>query len=136
MGKHGESIYCKARGIDNSSITEHHEIKSIGEQTTFSKNTLEPIVLYDTLKRLSDSVFNSFIKSDFAGFKTITLTIRFADFETKTSSKSFKEGIGKSNKKKFEVEILRLTLPFLDKRSNPKQKPIRLIGVRIEKIVK
>ena len=136
MGKHGESIYYKAKGIDDSLITEHHEAKSIGEQTTFNKNTLEPIIIYDTLRKLSDSVFNSFTKSEFTGFKTITITVRFADFETKTSSKSFKEVIGRNSKKRFEIEVLRLILPFFDHQSNPKRKPIRLVGVRIEKIVK
>lgn len=136
MGKNGENIYYKARGIDDSPITEFHEVKSIGEQTTFDKNTLEPILIYDMLKPLSDSVFNSFIKSSFSGFKTITLTVRFADFETKTSSRSFKGGISKNNKKIFEIEVLRLLLPFFDQQSNPRRKPIRLIGVRIEKLLK
>lgn len=133
MGKHGESIYYKARGIDDSPISEFHEVKSIGGQTTFQKNTLEPMVIYDTLKKLSDSVFNSFTKSDFIGFKTITLTVRFADFKTLTSSKSFKEGIGKTNKKRFDIEVLRLVLPFFDEQRNPRRKPLRLIGVRVEK---
>ncbi len=136
MGKHGIDIYQKARGIDESPISEFREVKSMGEQTTFQKNTLEPVVICDVLKKLSNSVFDSFIRSDFLAFKTITITVRFADFETKSSSKSFKEAIGKNNKKKFDVEMLKLLLPFLDARSNPKRKPIRLIGVRIEKIVK
>ena len=36
--------------------------------------------------------------------------------------------------KKFELETLKLILPFLDKRKNPKLKKIRLVGVRIEKL--
>lgn len=135
LGKNGESIYYKARGIDDSPVLEYHQVKSIGEQTTFSKNTLEPIFIHSALKRLSDSVFKSFERSAFTTFGTITITARFFDFETKTSSKSFKMAIDKSNKKKFELEILKLLLPFLDKRSNPKRKPIRLIGVRIEKLI-
>ena len=136
LGKHGESIYDKVRGIDNSLITEFRQVKSIGEQTTFSKNSLEASFILETLKKLSDSVFKSFTKSDFSTFKTITITVRFADFETKTSSKTIKEGIGKNNKKKFEIETIKLILPFLDKRANPRRKPLRLVGVRIEKVVK
>ncbi len=136
MGKHGEGLYFKARGIDDSPISEFYQVKSIGEQTTFSKNILEPAVIYDILKKISDGVWQSFQKTDFTRFKTITLTIRFADFQTLTSSKTVKEGIGKNDKKKFDVEVLKLVLPFLDARSNPKRKLLRLVGIRIEKIVK
>ncbi len=136
LGKQGEKIYYKARGIDDDPITEYHEIKSIGEQTTFNQNTLNAVLIYDKMKELSGNVFKRFIESGFSKFKTVTITVRFADFETKTSSKTFKEGIDINNEKKFEIEILKLILPFLDKRSNPKSKLIRLIGVRLEKMVK
>ncbi len=134
LGKRGESIYEKVRGIDESPITQYRQAKSMGQQSTFMSNTNDPSFIFNTLKRLSDSVFESFAQSDFTAFRTITITVRFADFETKTSSKSVKEGIGKNSKKKFELEILKLVLPFLDKRSNPNRKPIRLVGVRIEKL--
>ncbi len=135
FGKSGSKIFYKALGIDNSPITEKHEIKSIGEQTTFSINSLDILHICDQLKKLSDSVFANFLESGFSSFKTITITIRFYDFNTKTSSKSLKSGITINDKKIFELEILKLILPFLDKRSNPKLKPIRLIGVRIEKLI-
>ncbi|MGD0576607.1 MAG: DNA polymerase IV [Candidatus Staskawiczbacteria bacterium] len=139
--KHGESIYYKSRGIDNDPITEFHEVKSIGEQTTFSQNTLEAKIICDNFLLLCDNVFKRFQESNFTKFKTITITIRFADFQTQTSSKSFKESFTKNKtlfagrgKKQFELEILKLVLPFLDRRQNPRQKPIRLIGVRVEKL--
>lgn len=132
IGKHGEDLYNKVRGIDNSPVTQFHQIKSIGEQTTFFKNTLEAEFILNTMQKISDSVFESFKKSEFSSFKTITITVRFSDFQTKTSSKSFKEPISKDNKKKFDLEILKLVLPYLDKRANPKQKPIRLVGTRVE----
>jgi nucleotidyltransferase/DNA polymerase involved in DNA repair len=135
FGKQGESIYYKAQGIDDDPIAEDREIKSIGEQTTFDINSLDVLYICEALKNLSTNVFERFLESGFEKFKTITITVRFSDFETKTSSKSFKEGIGLANKKIFELEILKLILPFLDKRNNPKCKPIRLIGVRIEKFL-
>lgn len=134
LGKQGEKIYYRVRGIDNEPICEFHEVKSIGEQTTFLHNTLEAKIIFDTFFELGISVFKKFTESGFTKFSNITITIRFADFETKTSSKSFKEGISANQKGKFDLEILRLVLPFLDARSNPNKKPIRLIGVRIEKL--
>ena len=134
LGKQGEKIYYKARGIDESPVTEFHEVKSIGEQTTFNKNTLEAKPICETFLKLSDSVFKKFLESEFSKFSNITITVRFYDFETKTSSKSFKNGFDGKHKKDFNLEVLRLVLPFLDKRSNPRRKPVRLIGIRIEKL--
>lgn len=136
LGKQGLRIYWSARGIDDTPVTEYYEIKSIGEQTTFDKNTLEFAFIFDAFRELSNNVFKRFTKSEFYKFNTITITIRFADFETKTSSKSFKGGIGKKDKRRFNIEVLKLFLPFLDRRRNPKRKPIRLIGVRVEKLIK
>jgi DNA polymerase-4 len=133
LGKQGEKIYYKVRGIDDDPVTEYREVKSVGEQTTFSKNTLEVKPICDTFSKISDSVFQRFLESGFTKFSNITITVRFSDFETKTSSRSFKEEFGSDDKKKFQLEILRLVLPFLDARSNPRRKPIRLIGVRVEK---
>lgn len=132
--KHGESTYYKIRGIDNSPISEFHQIKSIGEQITFQQNTLEPQFIVPAYRQVGDNVFKRFTESNFTNFKTIIITVRFADFKTQTSSKTFKEGFTKNNQKKFNLEILKLTLPFLDARSNPKQKPLRLIGVRVERL--
>jgi len=136
MGKQGEKIYYKIKGIDDDPIAEFREVKSIGEQITFNKNTLDIAFVYGSLKNLSEGVFAKFTESGFEKFKTVAITVRFSDFETKSSSKTFREGIGKSDKKMFEIEILKMILPFLDKRKNPKRKFIRLIGVRLEKIVK
>ncbi|MSU60673.1 MAG: DNA polymerase IV [Candidatus Staskawiczbacteria bacterium] len=135
LGKHGESLYFKARGIDDSPITEFHEVKSIGEQTTFAENTLDAVVIYDMFKKLLDGVFESFLRSGLSGFKGIAVTVRFADFQTQSSSKSFKKAIGAKDKKAYEIEALRLLLPYLDRQKNPRRKPLRLIGIRIEKVV-
>lgn len=132
FGKQGEKIFYKARGIDQTPLTQSHIAKSIGEQTTFNINSLDALYICENLKILCNNVFERFLQSDFTNFKTITITIRFADFQTKTSSKSFTNKLTKQNSKLFYIEILKLILPFLDKRQNPSLKLIRLIGVRIE----
>ncbi len=135
LGRQGEKIYYKARGIDDDPITEYRELKSIGKQVTLSINSLDVILICDLFKELCDDIFKKFTDSEFIVFKTIAVTVRFSDFQTQTSSKSIKLGIGKNQKKLFEIESLRLLLPFLDMQKNPRQKLIRLIGIRIEKIV-
>jgi len=145
LGKWGEEIYYKARGIDNSPIVLEYEVKSIGEQETFMEDARNANFIMDRLSFLCDSVIKRFRKSGFSGFRTIVITVRFDDFETKTRSytlpqvlsaqSSLFEDKGLDLLKILNFEIVRMFLPFIDKRENPKRKSIRLIGVRVEKFL-
>ena len=132
LGKWGDDLYAKVRGIDNSPIEELYEAKSIGEQDTFLHDTLDVSFIFDRLKTLCQSVFSSFQHSGSESFRTVVVIVRFADFETKTRSHTVAEPIDKLSR--FEFEAMKLLMPFVDGRSNPKRKLIRLIGVRVEKL--
>jgi DNA polymerase IV (DinB-like DNA polymerase) len=132
LGKWGRELYRKIRGVDESPLTEGEEAKSIGEQETFLIDTRDPLFIFERLKFLCQSVFKSFNESDFNEFRTVVLTVRFADFETKSRSHTLKEPARIQNI--LEFEAMKSLLPFLDKRENPRNKLIRLIGVRIEKL--
>jgi DNA polymerase IV (DinB-like DNA polymerase) len=131
LGKLGEDIYYKAKGKDNSPIVENRTAKSIGEQATFQQDTLNFIYIGEVFENLCKSVFQRFLQSGFKTFRTITITVRFSDFEAKTTSKTLKKLIYRE--KDFKLEALKLLLPHVDRRKNPKQKLIRLIGVKIKK---
>jgi len=60
------------------------------------------------------------------------VTVRFADFVT--TSRSRTSGVPRATREALVADALRLLLPFLDARENPKGKRIRLIGVRVEKL--
>jgi DNA polymerase IV (DinB-like DNA polymerase) len=132
LNKHGENIYYMARGIDNSLIIEDREAKSIGEQITFEENTFDLAFIIDDFLTLCSNIFKKFKSSNFVGFKAIAITVRFSDFETKTSSRKLGYLIEKNDLKKFRIEALKLLLPFFDRRKNPYLKQVRLIGVRME----
>ncbi len=136
LGKRGEEIYDKARGIDDSSIIENREVKSIGEQSTFEQDTFNIVFIADELEKYCTRLFKRFKQSGFTKFKTISIIVRFSDFETITSAKSFKQPLEVGDIKKFQLEALKLLLPFLDKRKNPQLKKMRLLGVRIENLAK
>ena len=133
MGKWGAELYAKIRGIDSSPITEEYEVKSIGEQETFSKNIKDLNFLSERLNELSKNIFTRFKSSNFKSYKSVVLTVRFHDFETKSRSHTLSEPA--RDLKTLQFEALRLLLPFLDKRDNPNQKLIRLLGIRIEKLL-
>ena len=132
FGKWGEDIYFKARGIDDSLLEENREAKSIGEQATFQYDNLDFIYIGEVFDNLCKSVFQRFLQSGFKTFKTVGITVRFSDFETKTTAKTLKKET--RGEKEFIIEALKLLLPYLDKRKNPSKKLIRLIGVKMEKL--
>ncbi len=134
LGKWGEDIYRKARGIDNSPLEIEKAIKSISEQETFMIDTLNAQFLLEHLKVLSERVYERFDHEEFSGFKTVSITVRFFDFSTKTRAHSLKDYSNSSSV--LYNEALKLFLPFLDARENYQRRLIRLIGVGIENFSK
>jgi len=146
LGKWGADIYKKARGIDESPVLEYSEIKSIGEQETYSEDSRDMNILIDSLFGLSRRVYNRFTQSGFKNFRTLTLTVRFDDFETRTRSRTIHRPIGQQaslfemldeelSEAILQFEALKLLIPFIDKRENPNRKFIRLLGLRVENFI-
>ena len=132
MGKWGEDLYRKARGESDSPVSNDYEAKSIGEQETFHEDRRDANFIVERIKELAEDVVRRLDRSDFKTYRTIGITVRFSDFDTKTRARTLAEPASDSGTLNFEA--LKLFLPFLDKRENPKHKAIRLIGVKIEKL--
>lgn len=132
FGKQGIDLYDKAHGIDDAPLVEEWTAKSISEQETLQHDTLAGDVIIALLKKLAEQVHERFARSEFKTFKTVGITVRFEGFETKTRAKTLP--IETDNRALLEFETLKLLLPFLDARENPKRKAIRLIGVKVEKL--
>lgn len=132
FGKAGGEMYQRARGIDERELEINRIEKSIGEQETFEEDLKNEADVLPHLTRLCAGVVRSLKQSHFTKFKTMTLTVRFQDFETKSRSHTFEKPT--DNLKTLQFEALKLIAPFFDARENPKRKKIRLVGVRIEKL--
>lgn len=130
MGRRGEDIYQKARGIDDAPVTPVREVKSVSEQETFEKDTISAAFILEKLNRLSDRVMERMKNEGIARFKTVSITVRFADFTTKTRAHTLLDFT--ESGAVFKREVIKLSLPFLDRRGNPQMKKIRLIGAGIE----
>ncbi len=131
FGKHGAQMYDQARGIDDSPLIADREAKSVGEQMTFDKDTLDAPTILGAFKQMAAHVARQ-IKKEGVFFKTIAIIVRFSDFDTKTRSHTLKTSSNEA--KVLETEALQLLMPFLDSRENPKRKKIRLVGVRAENL--
>ncbi len=132
MGRWGDDLYDKIRGIDNSSVVEEHEAKSIGEQETFRYDTTNPADIFPVFRDMAERIVKSMHDDGFVSFRAVAITVRFSDFETKTRIHTLKPA-GASPEKIYS-EAMKLFLPFLDIRENPHKKPFRLVGIRIEKL--
>jgi nucleotidyltransferase/DNA polymerase involved in DNA repair len=132
FGKWGDVLYEKARGRDSSPLREEHIAKSIGHNLTFSRDTLNAGFLIPKLAEACQDVFERLTGEGFSTFRVITITVRFADFQTKTRRKTIPKP--SSSAADLRRVAMQLFLPFLDHRENPQEKLIRLIGVRLEKI--
>lgn len=140
LGKWGASLYRKARGIGGNTLSNPEPPKSISEQQTFFHDTQNPLLLTETLYGIATNLIKYLNRyylhitkhGDMPTFRTVTVTCRFADFETHTYSRTLKKPT--NSLVTLKTESLRLLLPFLDHRKNPHGKLIRLIGLRIEKL--
>ena len=132
LGKWGADLYAKARGVSDSAVASDRERKSIGEQETFEQDTLEAGFILDRARALTASVFRTLCEEHFTAFRTVAVTVRFANFTTLSRSHTPPQLV--ASETALWVEVLRLLLPFLDRRENPRLLPIRLIGVRAEKL--
>ncbi len=134
FGKWGISLYRKCRGIGSSELTQDEPPKSISEQKTFFHDTRDPLLLTETLHIIAKNLIKYLSQEypDMTSYRGITVTVRFADFETHTYSHTLKKPTASLDV--LKIESLRLLLPFLDHRKNPQNKLIRLIGLRIEKL--
>lgn len=134
FGRGGEDLFAKARGISESPVSNEWEPKSIGEQETFEEDTLDAAFVLERARALAHEVFERVGRQGFWSWRTVTLTVRFANFTTVTRSHTAREPL--VSEEALYANAVRLLLPFLDRRENPRQRKIRLIGVRAEKLMR
>jgi DNA polymerase IV (archaeal DinB-like DNA polymerase) len=138
FGKWGQRLFEKARGIDDSEVSNDWTRKSLGEQETFEEDTRSAAIVTERLDGMAARIIDKLQNKEFSGFRTITLTVRFSDFQTSNRSRSIKSGIllddGGRALMALKQHALSLLLPFFDERENPRNKAIRLIGLRVEKL--
>jgi DNA polymerase IV (archaeal DinB-like DNA polymerase) len=134
FGKWGGDLWQKARGISDDPVSNEWERKSVGEQETFETDTLDPAFVLERARLMGADVYRRFTAEGFRAFRTVTVTVRFAGFVTRSRSRTGPAPLRSEDE--LQVEVRRLLEPFFDARENPKGKKIRLIGVRVEKLAR
>jgi DNA polymerase IV (DinB-like DNA polymerase) len=127
FGVIGTQLYLYAQGIDRSEVGLRGPVKSIGRNVTFEKDTSDWTLVFQTLDQLCEEIYEEVKERNFL-FKTVTITVRYENFETHTRSKTLPFLTNKLSD--FEKATHELMQPYL----RPERK-IRLIGARVSNLV-
>jgi DNA polymerase-4 len=86
VGKaHGRHLFALANGIDERSVETERDLKSIGHEETFSHDITDRAAMRREIVRLTDAV-SSRLRAHESAARTLTLKIRYSNFETITRS--------------------------------------------------
>ncbi len=127
FGSVGREFHQMAQGIDRSEIVEEWTPKSFSREQTFQQDISDETLIYQTVDHLSEEVLKD-VEDRSYSFKTVTMKIRYQDFETHTHSKTLPFPVGKLETIKETAR--RLVSPFLHS-----EKKIRLVGVKASNLV-
>ncbi|MFA5362383.1 MAG: DNA polymerase IV [Candidatus Omnitrophota bacterium] len=122
LGKNGEWLWEMARGIDTGEVETEREAKSIGNETTFEKDTRDREEILVELSYLCEQVSDR-LRADNFKCRTVTLKIRFENFETHTKSLTL------DNPTSFP-DVLIMTIGKLFAACGAGERKVRLVGVK------
>ena len=122
----GERVWHLARGLDARQVDTHRVEKSVGHEETFDRDLDDTGVLRSELRGLADRV-GARLRAHGWEASTISIKVRFADFTTITRAQTLPEPTAVSQR--IGNAVLELFA------SIDRGLPIRLVGVRAEKLV-
>jgi DNA polymerase IV len=123
FGQWGEVLYRKARGGDSYEFMIDAEPKSISHNHTFGEDTDDTNVMATMLSHLSQKACKRLREAGLAA-RTLTLTIRYAGFETYTRAKTLAEPA------QLDADIYAVFQDLFRKHRDSKRK-VRLLGVSL-----
>ncbi|MBN1546728.1 MAG: DNA polymerase IV [Syntrophaceae bacterium] len=124
---YGAFLYEASRGIDTSPLITHWEPRSMSRETTFQRDVISWQTIAKNLAELTKEVVIA-LKEEFSRARTVTVKIRFQDFQTISRSMTLTVGTDS------EAEIRRAAFACLKRFEL--NRPIRLIGIRLTHLEK
>lgn len=123
FGQWGDALYRKARGGDSYEFVIDAEPKSISHNHTFGEDTNDTDALHALLSHLSQKACKRLREAGLAT-RTLTLTIRYAGFDTHTRAKTLSEPT------RLDADIFSVFQTLFTEHRDIKRK-IRLLGVAL-----
>ncbi|HED10002.1 MAG TPA: DNA polymerase IV [Caldithrix abyssi] len=121
LGRAGRHFYRLAHGLDVRSVKNERAVKSVSNEHTFDRDTLDDEELKRTLARLCEKVGNRLRRAGLSG-RTVHLKLRFDNFETLTRSVTLPRATDSTGR--LTAEIMTLF-----ERNRQKGRAVRLLGV-------
>jgi DNA polymerase-4 len=123
FGKAGAFYYGIARGVDDRPVLANRIRKSVGAENTFSADLFTFESARDALLPIIDKVWGHCESTGTRG-RTVTLKIKYADFQQITRSQSLRGVIeGRTALEEISLDLLRAQFPVT--------KGIRLLGISL-----
>ena len=123
FGKSGPYYYWITRGVDERPVRADRVRKSIGVENTFAQDLHAFAPMRDALEPIIAKVWRHCQTTGIRG-RTVTLKVKFADFQQITRSKSVKDAIDSL------ADLERLSLGLLEPLL-PTEKGVRLLGISL-----
>lgn len=120
FGKSGPWYYNLARGIDDRTVEPVRVRKSLGKERTFGEDIADIQRLREFLEGLCSSIWDELEERELRG-KTVTVKVKYGDFQQVTRSRSFLTAVDK--REKFTQTVLSLL-----KETEAGERPVRLLG--------
>ena len=130
MGKVGRDLRDRARGIDpRPVVVEASDPVTIGEETTFEHDLLDPLAMAAELAPIAENVFARVERHGFAA-RTVTTKLRYDDFAIVTRSRTLAAPVASAG------ALSSLAVELLEKALADRRAPVRLLGVYVGKLAR
>ena len=122
FGEHGEHFARLARGIDDRPVTPDSQAKSIGQEQTFAADLADADDVRRVMLAQAEQVARRLRQHGLTA-RTVTVKIRFGDFETITRSQTLSDATDTTD------DIWHAARALFDRWAADTFQPVRLIGV-------
>ena len=126
IGKNGNVLWEKARGIDESPVTPYSERKSISKENTFSQDTIDVQNIKSLLSGMVEQLAYQ-LRTEKWLTSTIVVKIRYSNFDTETKQCRIPYTSADHTLLKYVLELF--------KKVYTRRMRIRLIGVKFTGLV-
>ncbi|QGN53845.1 DNA polymerase IV [Novosphingobium sp. Gsoil 351] len=126
FGSMADYLYRAARGIDLRQVKAHRARKSVSAERTFDRDLSSGAALREALDNIADAAWERIERSKSRG-RTVTLKLRFADFQTLSRVRSVATVVeSRAAFGKLGRELLEALLPL--------PQPVRLMGLGLSSL--
>jgi DNA polymerase-4 len=127
-GKTGRHYYRIVRGIDPREVKSHRLRKSYGKEQTFREDIDDMQWILNFLKEMAKKIASGMQRKNLSG-KTVTLKVRYDDFETITRSTSYSYHIN-------DADAITESAKRLLMQTEAGERQVRLLGITLSNLNK